>query len=61
MLPSRGTGGHTSEAGAKSAVEKRVEADLVRFSATKLPSGLYRHRPVKFIFQIADQRRKGRL
>ena len=42
---------------ARGAAEKRVEAALVRFERTKLPSGLYRHKPVKFIFQLAQQRR----
>jgi len=37
--------------------EKRVEADLVRFEAERLPSGMYRHNPAKFIYEIARKQR----
>ena len=29
--------------------KRRREADIVRFEVTQLPSGLFRHRPVKFV------------
>lgn len=61
MLQSRGTGGHASPAGASGDVQPRVEADLVRFDVQKLPSGLFRHRQTKFVYEIGEQQRKGRL
>ena len=32
--------------------KRRREADIVRFEVTKLPSGLFRHRPVKFVMLL---------
>ena len=40
---------------------ERVEADVVRFEVEKLPSGLFRHSPAKFVFEISRQEREGRL
>jgi len=36
-----------------------VEVDLVRFRGKRLASGLFRHRPVKFIFELTRRRRRA--
>jgi len=56
MPEARGVGIET-----ESKVRDRVEADVVRLEATRLPSGLYRHRLVKFIFELGRQQQDGRL
>jgi hypothetical protein len=51
MPQSREVGGQAST----QTDERRVEVDLIRFEATKLPSGLYRHQPAKFVFQLSNK------
>jgi hypothetical protein len=36
---------------------RRLEIDLIRFEATRLPSGLFRHDPVKYVFQLSRYNR----
>lgn len=36
-----------------------VEVDVVRFRGKKLRSGLFRHRPVKFVFDLARRRKRA--
>jgi carboxyl-terminal processing protease len=38
---------------------RRLEIDLIRFEATRLPTGLYRHNPVKWIFEISRHRQRA--
>jgi hypothetical protein len=38
--------------------EPPVEVDRVRFLGRRLASGLFRHRSVRFIFEIGKRRRK---
>ena len=39
--------------------QPRKEADIVRLSAELLPSGLYRHRPAKFIMELPGRKAKA--
>jgi hypothetical protein len=38
--------------------KKPVEVDRVRFEGRKLGSGLFRHRAIRFIFELGRRRRK---
>jgi hypothetical protein len=53
MIERRGNREEPREEG----MPRRLEIDLIRFQATRLPSGLYRHQPVKWIFEISRHQR----
>lgn len=40
--------------------ERPVEVDRVRFEGRKLASGLFRHQPVKFVFELGKRRKRKR-
>ena len=39
---------------------KPVEVDRVRFQGRRLGSGLFRHRAIRFIFELGKHRRRKR-